>query len=485
MSKKMTRDDFATIKLGSFFIRHLIGHVPFKWILKGLVKPIGKKIRVELLMERYIGENDAKFNIMDHAYYFSLKAGIKIGALIKKINEENIKASLKVGNYRTLSARALVLISESIDECGFSKKILRLKAPGAVVWEITRKCNLQCAHCSSAAEKIGDIELNTEEAKSLIDQLSEAGVCWLLFSGGEPLLRKDFFELAQYTVEKGLTISLASNGTLITKEIAKRLKKIGFHSIQISVDGATKETHESFRGTSGCFAKAVEGVKNCITAGLEVSVAPTITSINYGELEEIIFMAERLGATGVNVFDFIPTGQGKVFQDLCDIGFEKRGEMLEKIAKIKREMVGKMRISLATTMNSFRVLIEIEEKWFVKALESFGGCAAGRVYCAISANGEVKPCVFLPVIAGSLRSHSFNAIWREAIVFKELRNRELLRGFCSRCDLKFACGGCRSMAYAYSGDYLESDPSCPYTGEISNARRKKAIKRSKKSSMSV
>ena len=276
----MIRDDVDSIRLGSYPVLQLIKNPAFKWLFKDLIRHVGKKRRLELLIERYIGENSKKMSIRNYFYYFIIKVVIKIAVVISKSNEYNLKASLKVRHLRILFIRSLALIYESIEEFGLPKRMLRWKSPFVVVWEITHRCNLKCKHCSAATRRIDEREINTDEAKGVIDQLAEAGVCWLLFSGGEPLLREDFFELAHYAVDKGLAIGLASNGTLITKEIGKRLKKIGFYSIQISLDGARAETHDSFRDVPGCFDKAIEGIKNCIDAGIEISVAPTITNSN-------------------------------------------------------------------------------------------------------------------------------------------------------------------------------------------------------------
>ncbi len=439
----------------------LIKNPAFKWLFKDLIRHVNKKRRLELLIEKYIGENGKKMSIRNYFYYFIIIVVIRIAEVISKSKENNLKASLKVRHIRILFIRSLALIYESIEEFGLPKKMLRWKSPFTVVWEISHKCNLKCKHCSAATRRIDERELNTDEAKRVIDQLAEAGVCLLLFSGGEPLLREDFFELCSHAVDKGLAIGLASNGTLITKEIAKRLKKIGFYSIQISLDGATAETHDSFRSVPGSFDKAIEGIKNCIEQEIEISVAPTITNSNCEELEEIIYLAKRIGAVGVNIYNFIPTGNGKLNSE-CDVGFEKRQIYLNLMHKIKEEMAGKIRISSATTMEGFRVLIENEGKSLVKVLEFFGGCPAGRAYCAIEPNGDIYPCVFMPIAVGNLRSHSLNDIWHESGVLKELRDRELLKGGCAKCDVKYACGGCRSMAYAYYNDYLESDPTCPY-----------------------
>ncbi|MBC7130814.1 radical SAM protein, partial [Candidatus Bathyarchaeota archaeon] len=176
------------------------------------------------------------------------------------------------------------------------KKPLAVYAPFLIVWDYTRKCNLKCKHCYSNAAATTGKELTTHEALQVVDQLADFGVVALAFSGGEPLARKDFFEVAKHAVDSGLYVSLATNGTLIDREVARKLKKVGLNYVEISIDGSQPETHDGFRGINGAFELAIRGLKNCVDEGLCASVAVTATKGNLKEIPEILKLAEDMGA---------------------------------------------------------------------------------------------------------------------------------------------------------------------------------------------
>lgn len=353
---------------------------------------------------------------------------------------------------------------------------LAVYSPFLVVWDYTRKCNLNCKHCYSNARTISRKELTTKEALDVVDQLADFGVVALAFSGGEPLARKDFFEVAKHAVDSDLYVSLATNGTLLNKQTARELREIGLNYVEISIDGSTPESHDEFRGLKGAFEMAVAGLKNCVEEGLCASVAVTATKRNFKDIPKILDLAEKFGARRFALFNFVPVGRGVelVSQDLSP---EEREETL--LFLLNKLLSGSKVIILATAPQLARVAVthqqNIEGEILMPmahmqttkvnskaaALADFiGGCGAGRLYCSISPEGNVHPCVFLPIKVGNLKEENFGEIWLNSKLFTALRNRENLRGSCGKCNFKYICGGCRARAYAYYGYILASDPGC-------------------------
>ncbi|MDW8040606.1 MAG: radical SAM protein [Nitrososphaerota archaeon] len=356
------------------------------------------------------------------------------------------------------------------------KKPLTVYAPFLVVWDYTYKCNLRCRHCYSNAGASAMKELNTEEALNVVDQLADFGVVSLAFSGGEPLMRKDFFEVAKHAVDSGLYVSLATNGTLLNKQTAQKLKKTGIHYVEISVDGSDAKLHDEFRGVPGAFELAITGLKNCVGQGLCASVAVTATKKNFKDIPKILELSEKIGAKRFVLFNFVPTGRGVdvVSQDLSP---KEREEVM--LFLLDRLLSGSKVAILTTTPQLARVAVShqrgVSDEVFLPmahmqtskvskkavALADFiGGCGAGRLYCSISPEGDVHPCVFLPIKIGNLKTDNFGELWLHSEMFQALRNRENLKGSCGTCSFKYICGGCRARAYAYTRDFLAPDPGC-------------------------
>jgi radical SAM protein with 4Fe4S-binding SPASM domain len=352
-------------------------------------------------------------------------------------------------------------------------------APFLVVWDFTHLCNLRCKHCYLGAKERMEGELTTEEGKKLIDELRDIDVLVLAFSGGEPLMRRDFFELADYAHKNDLYVTLATNGTLITRNVAKKIKDSGVEYVEISLDGKDADTHDSFRGVPGMFDRAIEGIKNCMDQGLQTGIATTVTKHNYDQIEEIYDLASDLGVKRFICFNFVPTSRGiDIIED--DISPEWREELLKFL--LERTHEGEMEC-LSTAPQLARVAIE-EEKGVpvghfyigsefeskTRALADFiGGCGAGRLYCSIEPNGDVQPCVFLPIKCGNIRENSLSNIWHESPIFKGLRDRSSLKGHCSKCENKFVCGGCRARGWAYFKDLNAPDPGCIKNQNLSRA----------------
>lgn len=345
-------------------------------------------------------------------------------------------------------------------------------APFLIVWDITTRCNLHCKHCYSTAGRPSPRELSTEEVVRVIDDLADAGVATIAFSGGEPLLRPDFFEIVKETRERGVFPAVATNGTLITKEVARKLKEAGVGFVQISLDGASPATHDSFRGVEGAFERALEGIRNSVEEGLFVEVSTTVTRLNVKELHDIVNLCKELRVNWFMMFNFVPTGRGRFIIE-NDLSPVEREEVLRELWDRLR---GDPELPVLSTAPQFaRVALQAEGEVRVvpahfynmtlrgrlEGLSEFvGGCGAGRCYAAIEAEGEVQPCVFFPLVVGSVREAKFSEIWDTSSVFWDLRDREKLKGGCGRCEYKYVCGGCRARAYGYFNDYLAPDPGC-------------------------
>jgi len=380
---------------------------------------------------------------------------------------------------------AVLNLVESFEHFGIQKP-MALVAPFLVVWDFTHKCNLRCKHCYSNSGEPDPDELTTEQALNVVDQLADAHVTALAFSGGEPITRKDFFEVAKHASERGLYVSLASNGTLLTKEVAAKLKQAGVNYVDISIDGATAKTHDEFRGVPGAYDRAVAGLKNCVEANICACIATTVGKNNMAELPAIIDLAEQLEVERFTYFNFIPAGRGKSHVDQ-DLSPEERENVMRYL--LNRMSAGCKTTILATAPQLARVAAQCQgdagtgdvtlalahmqtvkvTKKAVPLGEFIGGCGAGRLYCAISPQGDVRPCVFLPVNVGNLKERSFRDIWLNAPLFNAFRNRANLKGSCSKCAYKYICGGCRARSAAYhDGDTLCGDPGCLNGMKIAN-----------------
>jgi radical SAM protein with 4Fe4S-binding SPASM domain len=383
-------------------------------------------------------------------------------------DEQDIRNGLADPAYR----RGMVNVLTGISRYGITRPQIVI-APFLVVWDFTHMCNLKCKHCYQDAQRAMEGELATGEAKRVIEELANAGVTVIAFSGGEPLMRKDFYEVALYAHENGIYVSLATNGTLITPEVAKNLVASGVDYTEISIDGKDAASHDSFRGIPGAFDRSVEGIRNCVEAGLYTCIATTVTQENYSQIPHIYHLAGELGVKRMLCFNFIPTGRGK---DLVttDLTPGQRESMLKFI--LEKDLNGGTPIVLSTAPQLARVALEMEETCGVpvghfhlgneiqgktRMLADFiGGCGAGRLYCSIEPTGNVQPCVFMPIVLGNLRDKAFLDIWHQSEVLNTLRDRSGLKGSCATCDNKLVCGGCRARAWAYYHDLNAPDPGC-------------------------
>jgi radical SAM protein with 4Fe4S-binding SPASM domain len=437
---------------------------------------------LEAALDDYAGKTERKCEKCSGLY--SQIIGFWVEFLRRSLNIKRQKVEKLLTD--PYARRAITNLTKSFAYLGI-KKPISLYAPFLIVWDFTHKCNLNCKHCYSNSGAINEEELTTKEALAVVDQLADAGVTALAFSGGEPLSRRDLFEVARHAADRELYVSVATNGTLLTKENVKKLKQAGVNYLDISIDGASAKTHDEFRGVQGAFDKAVAGLKNCVEADLCVCIATTATKNNLEEMPAIIDLAEDIGAERFTYFNFIPAGRGKAHYDQ-DLSPEEREKLMRYL--LARMSKGCKTTILTTAPQLARVGIQCQgsggtgevtmsmahmqtvkvTKKAVPLADFIGGCGAGRLYCSLSPQGDVHPCVFLPVNVGNLKTEKFQDIWLNSTLFKALRNRGNLKGACGTCAYKYICGGCRARSAAYhNGDMLNSDPGCIMEKQVKGA----------------
>src|SRR4030067_2265156 len=307
---------------------------------------------LEEALDDYVGKTDKKCARCSGLY--SQVIGFWIEFLRKSLNVKREKAEKLLAD--PYARRAITNLTRTFAFIGI-KKPLSIYAPFLVVGDFTHKCNLNCKHCYSNSGATRETELTKEEALDIVDQLADCGVTALAFSGGEPLIRKDFFQVAQHAVNRGLYVSVATNGTLLTKENVKKLKQTGVHYVEVSVDGATAQTHDEFRGVPGAFDKAVMGLKSCVEEELCACIATTATKSNLAEMPAIIDLASEIGAKRFTYFNFIPTGRGKALYDQ-DLAPAEREELMRYL--LNRMSKGCTTTILTTAPQLARVALQCQ-----------------------------------------------------------------------------------------------------------------------------
>lgn len=319
--------------------------------------------------------------------------------------------------------------------------------PLVMSWNITRECNMKCTHCYiNATEKKLDNELNTQEAKRLIDQIYQVSRPLLILSGGEPLLRQDIFELIDYGSKKGLKMGLGSNGSLINKAVARKLKENGISTVSISLDSNIPAQHDEFRGVAGAWEKAIQACKVLRKYNVLVQVNTTLTQQNYNQIDSIMSLAESIGVENFHLFFLVPTGRGTKVTDISPGKYE---EMITKtFAKTASHKLN-VRPSCAPQFMRIAKGMSLDMRQWIR------GCIAGLYYCRIYPNGDVTPCPYLPIKLGNVREKSFKEIWFNSEVFNSLRDPNSLKGKCGICEYRSLCGGCRARAYGLSSDFID------------------------------
>lgn len=336
-----------------------------------------------------------------------------------------------------------------------------------VAWEMTRACNLACVHCRAGACSQPDPEqLNFEEGRALIRGIAKVGKPILIMTGGEPLLRPDFFDLAAYAKAEGLRPVLATNGVLVTIEVARKIASAGIPRVSISLDGPTAESHDTFRKVQGAFESSLAGVGNLRRAGVSVQINTTLTRRNRQQLAQIMDLAERIGADAFHVFLLVPTGRAKTMagEEMGPLEYE---ETLLEFYRLAR--ASKLETKATCAPQYYRILRQQAKEEHVEVSEqTFGlnavtrGCLGGISFVFVSHKGDLKPCGYFDVQAGSIRDAEFSDLWENSKLFKELRDFRLIEGKCGKCDFLRFCGGCRARAFELTGRCMAEEPYCAY-----------------------
>jgi len=372
-------------------------------------------------------------------------------------------------------------------------------APITIVWNFTNRCNLNCLHCHQDSSPTSPYsELTTSQAFKAIDNMSDAGVAILTFSGGEPLVRRDVYDAIRRANDSDMLCTIASNGTLITREVAEKLARAGVRRVEIGLDGARAETHDFLRNTPGSFEASIEGIRNCAAVGFdELATTMTLNVKNMNELEETMALSERLGATRFYLNRLIPAGRGveagyldvtprekikalevlynKLYRSVtAGFGMQcyARGMTYYSRLGYERSKGGVFTVSEALSgyEKMFQRKFGLEVSKIVRKLATgFSGCSVGLTYAGLTSSGDLLPCVPAPIKLGNLLEQSLEEIWVRNDLLNYIRNRKALKGSCKICAYKNLCGGCRYTAYIAHGDWLGPDASCPFGPRILNA----------------
>jgi radical SAM protein with 4Fe4S-binding SPASM domain len=304
-------------------------------------------------------------------------------------------------------------------------------------------------------------ELSKKEIFNILDDLMEMGTEFVILTGGEPFCRKDSIEIIKRTSHCGFKTLIATNGSLLTRQKVETISKFDNISIQVSLDGASAVTHDYFRGTSGLFDDALEGISLCREHGIDVSVSFTCTNLNIKEMLDVILLSENLGVSTIKLRRFVAQGRGMDDLSNLDLTAEKVREVVESLTEIRNNFKNKIIVNIDQA--PFQILGDkcvLDKYQNIMDKRICGGCTAGIAICVIDPVGSVRPCPSLGIEVGNIRETSFQELWNYSEVFQNLRNRENLKGRCGVCEYKNICGGCRADAHARSGDYLAEDPKC-------------------------
>jgi putative heme d1 biosynthesis radical SAM protein NirJ2 len=323
-----------------------------------------------------------------------------------------------------------------------------------VSWNTTNQCNMFCDHCYRDAGVRLEDELTTDQGKTLIDQIKEAGFRMMIMSGGEPLMRPDIFEICSYAVSRGLRTVMGTNGTLITPQVANELRRCGLAACAVSLDSIVAAENDAFRKLPHAYDMALQGMANLKAAGIPFQVNTTVMDWNVKYLESMTDLAVDLGARAHHIFFLVPTGRATSIE-------QEALRVKEYEQTLHRIMEKQKNVSIEIKPTCAPQFIRVADKKGIPIRFS-RGCLAGISYCIISPTGDVQPCAYLDIRLGHVKQESFCDIWHQNQVLNELRSQQY-GGKCGGCEYTERCGGCRARAYYYSnGDYMAQDDWCLY-----------------------
>jgi len=326
---------------------------------------------------------------------------------------------------------------------------------------LTRRCNLACAHCYMDAETRdtgSSEELSTAEVNSLLDEIaSRSNETMVVLTGGEPLLRRDLETLVTHGSQLGLSIVVGTNGVLLSEARVQTLKTAGALGMGISLDSLDPESHDSFRGCPGSWEKTLAGMDHCRKHELPFQVHFSVTEKNAHEVQPMIDFARASGAHVLNIFFLVCTGRGESMSDISPVRYEQVLKQLVEAQENTRDLIIRARCA----PHYKRVVYEHDPESLLTRAQGYegGGCLAGIHYCRITPEGAVTACPYIPDEEGSIRERDFWEIWDQSPTFDRLRNPQL-QGKCGKCEYQKLCGGCRARALAMGGDIMDADPWC-------------------------
>ncbi len=342
--------------------------------------------------------------------------------------------------------------------------------PKWIAWEITRRCNLHCIHCRSSSEEVVNDhpDPKKEECIRIIDDITSFAKPVMVLTGGEPLLRKDFFEIAKYGTQKGLRVCLATNGTLVNDEICQKLKEVDIKMVSLSLDGPNEDIHDDFRKQKGAFKATINAAKLFKKHDIPFLINSSFTKRNQNTIQEVYKLAKELGATAWYMFMIVPTGRAEELLNelISREDYEKILNWHYDMEKNEKDVL----VRPTCAPQYYRIILERSKKEgekFERRTLKFStggskGCIAGQLICIINVDGDVLPCSYFPLPAGNIKKQSFKDIWENSELLKNLRNFSSYKGRCGVCEYVNVCGGCRARAYCLKDDYMEEDPYCKY-----------------------
>ncbi len=368
--------------------------------------------------------------------------------------------------------------------------------PFTVAWELTRSCALACRHCRAEAQPKPDPrELTPPEALKVVDQLADLGPAVLVLTGGDPMMRRDLFEIVEYAVGKGLRVAVSPTATaLTTRARLERLQDLGVSMVHVSIDGACADTHDAFRGFSGTFQRSLQILADCRSLGLPVQIGTTVTRSTKGELPLLAKIVAKYEVRMWNCFFLVPTGRGRAEEMLDAATAEQTWDWLAELSEgagfgvrttaapqfrrtalRRRQRDAKTPVRMAGAGYAFQASGSQLRSGNPGARAAGGpasgvqtrGVNDGKGFLFIDRVGEICPSGFLQLSGGNVREDDLQAVYRGAELFRQLRDPNLLEGRCGRCAYADLCGGSRARAYGVSGSYLADDPLCTIDVEAS------------------
>lgn len=322
-------------------------------------------------------------------------------------------------------------------------------APLTFNWTLSYRCNFSCAHCYSRDEACN--ELPTAEIFRIVDVLAEQQVPFVNFGGGEPLVRQDLCEVAAYATERGLNVSMNSNGWLLDAAAAQRLKEAGFKSVGISIDSAEAALHDDFRNRPGAFDRAVRALDALAAVGLKSTMSSVISRINHRAFRDLLDLARAHRVSQVYLHNFKCSGRGFKNREDLDLGPDEWQAFYLQALAVKQQLTD---LTISFDDPVIASLPDYREQTLVK------GSSCGKLSLHLRPNGDITPCGFIPVVVGNILQDDFEAIWFDSPVLQAMRAKEAT-GKCAGCSAFDDCqGGCTARAFATTGDFNQPDPHC-------------------------